>query len=240
MSTAAAPRRRARKSRYPTGGIGRSRGAASRRSRRPAARSRASVRGWIGKTAGRGSGLEQLHQRPQPRARVHVPGAVGGHQHVLALHQVVLLERTGALPCHRCEGQRDVGHHVAHQVHPRADALVLEVGDRRRRRAQEEVARVVAQHAVQLLGHRTVARAHARLHVGHRARGLRGRDRARQRRARVAVDENEVGVELLEMGLELGEDAGGLGGVGPGGRAELAIGGGTPSSSKKTRDRRSS
>jgi hypothetical protein len=82
---------------------------------------------------------------------------------------------------------------------------------------------VVGQHPVQLLGHGPVERAHPRLHVAERDPGLRRGERARQGRVRVAVDEREAGLELTQDGLQRGEDARSLLGVGPRSSCQLAV-----------------
>ena len=66
------------------------------------------------------------------------------------------------------------------------------VSTARRRRAQQQRRRMVGQDAVELLRHPAVIRAHPGLHVRDRHARLRRRQRARERRVRVAVDEHDV------------------------------------------------
>ena len=61
-----------------------------------------------------------------------------------------------ALGCDVAEGERHVRHHVAHQMRLAARSLTLEVADRRLGGAQQQIARMVGQDTVQLLGHRPV------------------------------------------------------------------------------------
>ena len=121
--------------------------------------------------------LQQGDEAFQPRRVVHVARPVGGGQHVPAGLEPVVGERARALPRDRAERQRHVGHHVADEVALPGGVLALEVVHRRRGRAQQQVAGVVAQHPVELLGHRPVERAHAGLHVRDRHVRLRGRER---------------------------------------------------------------
>ena len=56
---------------------------------------------------------------------------------------------------------------------------------------------MVGEHAVALLRHRPVERAHAGLDVRERHAEAGARQRARERRVGVAVDEHEVGLDLV-------------------------------------------
>ena len=106
---------------------------------------------------------------------------------------------------------------------------------RRSRRAEEKRREPVDDDAVELLGHRPVERAQARLDVGDRHAELRGRERAGERRVRVAVDEHPVRLLLEHGALDPGQHARGLLGVRARSRASSRYAGGaSPSSSKKT------
>ena len=119
--------------------------------------------------------------------------------------------------------QGHVDHHVADEHDPARDRLGAQVLGRGLRGAQQQRADPVGEHAVELLGHRAVVRAHARLDVHERYRGLSGRERARQRGVGVAVDEHGVGAQLLEYRPQGGEHARGLGRVRAAAQAELAV-----------------
>ncbi len=127
---------------------------------------------------------QRLDQPPEHRlARVRL--AVDRRQHV---GRIGPRDAVGE----RAEQARRVGHHVAHHVHAARDALGRQVAHRDVGRAQQQVGDGVDQHAVDLLRHRPVERAQARLDVGHRQAELRGRERRRQRRVGVAVDDDPV------------------------------------------------
>ena len=120
--------------------------------------------------------------------------------------------------------QRHVRHHVTDQLDSVGDALAREVLDRGRRGAQQQVAEMVGEHAVALLRHRVVERAHARLHVRERQLEPRARERAREGRVRVAVDEHEVRLHFAEHRLERVHHARDLLRGGAGADAQLAVG----------------
>ena len=69
---------------------------------------------------------------------------------------------------------------------------------------------MIHEHPVQLLRHRAVERAHARLDVHHRQARLRAREPAGERRVGIAVDEHRVWRELVDERLDRGEHARGL------------------------------
>ena len=146
--------------------------------------------------------LEQLHQAPQPRRVVHVPGTVRSDEQVLAGRHAVIGQGSGALLRHRGERERHVRHHVANQLHPPVCTLAPQVLDRHGRRAQEQRARVVAEHSVELLGHRPVAGPHPRLHVRHRDPQLGGGKSAGECGVRIPVDQSQVRPPLAQHGLE--------------------------------------
>ena len=83
---------------------------------------------------------------------------------------------------------------------------------------------MIREHPVQLLGHRAVEGAHARLDVACGDAGLRCGERAGERGVRVAVDEHQRGLQLLQHRLERRQDARRLGGVRAAAGVELAVG----------------
>jgi hypothetical protein len=103
-----------------------------------------------------GQRLDQLDQLLEPLRVVHVARPVCRERDVLARLETAILENRRALLRDVTERERDVRHHVAHEVDLAGRPLTLEVPDRRLGRAEEEVAGVVRQHAVQLLGHGAV------------------------------------------------------------------------------------
>ena len=172
--------------------------------------------------------LEQLDEQLESLARVHVAGPVCGHEEIATGLDAVVGEGSGAPLGDRLEGQRHVRHHVAHQVGLPHRALPREVVDRGLGRAEEEIAHLVDQDTVHLLGHPAVERAHPRLHVGHRHPGLRRRERGGQRRVRVSVDQRQIRLCLGEHPFEETEDPRGLLGVRAAPGAELAVRRGYP------------
>jgi hypothetical protein len=167
--------------------------------------------------------LGELDHPLQPLRDVDVAGAVDRHQDVLALGQAVVHKGCRALLGDREERQRDVSHHVAYQVHALGDVLAGQVRHGRRGRAEEQVARVVCQHAVELLGHGAVEGAHSGLDVRDRDAQLCGRERTGERGVGVAVDQDQLGRELLEQRRECREHAGGLLGVRAAMDVQLAV-----------------
>ena len=100
---------------------------------------------------------------------------------------------------------------------------------------------MVGQHAVALLRHRAVERAHAGLDVRERKPQARARQRARKRRVGVAVDEREVGRHVVAAtGSNACMMRADLLAVRARADAQLAVGRGRPSSRKKTADSSSS
>ncbi len=103
--------------------------------------------------------------------------------------------------------QRNVDHHVADELDAAGDVLALEVRHRGRRGAEQQIGEVVGENAVELLGHRAVERPHAGLDVCDRHVGERRGQAARERRVRVAVDEDGVRTLGGEQRAERGEHA---------------------------------
>ena len=82
---------------------------------------------------------------------------------------------------------------------------------------------MIGQHSVELLWHRAVERAHARLDVADRDAALGGGERTGERRVGVAVDEHHVGLELGQYRLQRSQHPRGLLGVRARAGAQLAI-----------------
>ena len=83
---------------------------------------------------------------------------------------------------------------------------------------------MIGDDAVELLGHRAIERAHARLDVRHRDAGLGGGERAGERRVRVAVDEHRVGPLVAQQLAERAEHAARLLGVRAAAERQLDLG----------------
>ena len=172
--------------------------------------------------------LDQPNEPPQPVRVVDVPGAVRRDQQEATRLDAGGLERAGALGRDRGEGQRHVGHHVTDQVDLACDGLLLKVVNRRLRRAEQQVARMVGEDSVELLGHRPVERAHARLDMRQRHPRLRRGQGARERRVRVPVDEDELRPRFREDGLQRRQHPRGLRRVRAGPDPELDVRRGHP------------
>jgi hypothetical protein len=99
-------------------------------------------------------------------------------------------QRPRPLPGDRRESQVRVEHHVADDSHAVDDPFPAEVRRRHPARAEEECRDAIDDHAVELLGHRQVEGAQTGLDVRDREPRLGGRERAGERRVRVAVDED--------------------------------------------------
>jgi len=148
---------------------------------------------------------------------------VGGHGQIAARLEAALGQDPRALGRDVAEGQGHVGHHVPDEVGALAQALAREVRHRGLGGAQQQVGGVVCEHAVQLLGHRAVEGAHARLDVPDGDMGLGGRQRARERGVRVPVHQHEPGGQLGQQRLESGQHARRLLGGGAAAGAKLAV-----------------
>ncbi len=142
--------------------------------------------------------------RSRPRGVVDVAGAVRGRERrsspASSPSRSSTSERCSAIGC---EGERDVGHHVADEMRRAGDALGARGSPSPT--AVEQSSRSLAwsvSDAVELLRHRAVEGAHAGLDVRDRDAGLRRRERARQRRVGVAVDEHHVGPLRGDLALQ--------------------------------------
>ena len=164
-------------------------------SRSPAASSRAAVRGCSGRTTGPWTAAQERRRarraaRGRRRCRRDGPSRArsGRAPRRAASSAAVRAAARGPSSCATST--------ITSPTTSTSPGHALAAQDRggRLRGAQQQVARVVGQHAVELLGHRAVVGAHPRLDVRDRHPGLCGGERAGQRRVRVAVDEHERGV----------------------------------------------
>ncbi len=142
---------------------------------------------------------QQLHELLEALAPIDVRGAMRRHGQVGAGFELEVRQHGRALAGDLTERHRHVGHHVPDEMALPGRRLAFQVAHRGLGGAEQQLARVVGQHAVQLLRHRAVEGAHAGLHMTDRharlsrrrarpraccsCRRRRGRDRARARRA---------------------------------------------------------
>ena len=136
--------------------------------------------------------------------------------HPEALEDVARAGRLGTL-------QGDIVHHVPDEVHPAADALLDEVVDRGLRGTEQERGEVVRDDPIDLLGHRAIEGPETGLDVSERAAHLRRDERARERRVRVPVHEDEIGLLPLEDVLETVHHLRGLAGVTAASNSEVVV-----------------
>ena len=122
---------------------------------------------------------------------VHVFGAVEGAEDVA-------VGQGGGGGFHQ---RREAGGGVLHHVAGHHDAgavgqpsFVAQLVGGRFRRAEEQVADAVGEDAVDLLGHGLVVGAQSGFHVRHAEMQLLGRQRSRECRVRVAIDQHPVGL----------------------------------------------
>src|SRR2546425_1161357 len=115
--------------------------------------------------------------------------------HPEALEDVARAGRLGTL-------QGDIVHHVPDEVHPAADALLDEVVDRGLRGTEEERGEVVRDDPIDLLGHRAIEGPETGLDVSESAAHLRCDESTCERRVRVSVHQDEIGLFALEDVLE--------------------------------------
>ena len=166
---------------------------------------------------------DQLHERAQALGGVDVARPVRREQQVLTRLKAARAHGVEVAPGVLRPAHGNVDHHVSHEHRPAREALGAQVLAGRLGRAQQQVAEVVGDHAVELLGHRAVVRAHARLDVHQRDVRQPGRERARERGVRVAVHECRIGAQLLQHGAERDQHARGLGRVGAAPEPQLAV-----------------
>jgi hypothetical protein len=162
----------------------------------------------------------QLPHRLGQKRPVHECRPVQRDDQVLALRETVVrgrAERVDAV-AHRDER---VDHRVADVVDPgRAPAFREQVVTRFRRVDEQELRELVGDDPVDLLRHRTVERAEARLHVADREQKLACGQRGGHGRVHVARHEHDVRLGLQQDRLEPLHDRGRLLRVRPGPDAE--------------------
>ena len=210
------------KSRYPSGATSRTPEAS--RARQPSGlqpRPRARVQRQHDRPGDR---QQQVDEQRQPRRVVDVPGPVRGRQQVAAGLHSGRRERLGALARPRHQQLRDVDHHVPHHDDLAGDLLAPQRLRRPLGGAQQQRRRVVGEHPVELLGHRPVVGAHARLDVGDRDAELRAGQGSGERRVRVAVHQQHVRPLLRDQRLERRQHARRLPGVGAAAEVEMMVG----------------
>ena len=171
-----------------------------------------------------GQRREQLHESFQALAPIDVAGPMRGYGQVAARLEAEIGQDGRALARDLAERHRYVGHHVPDEVRLPSGRLALQIPHRGLRGAEQQIARVVGEQAVELLRHRAIEGAHAGLHVPHRHGGLGRRERPGERAVGVAVDEHEIGRQLGEHRLEGREDASRLRRVRATAGAQLALG----------------
>ena len=164
--------------------------------------------------------------------------AVQRHQDVAARRQPVGRPR-GARPGAGVGGAQGVDGGRADRVHAAlGHALGQEVAGGVAAGGQQRVGEAVDDDAVDLLRRRPVQRAQARLEVGDGDAALRARQRAGQRRVRVAGEHDEVGPHAAQDVVEAGQRRRGELGGRRGGRADDVGGGGQPEVVLDARDER--
>ena len=165
------------------------------------------VRGCTGNTTGAGSAASSSTSCSSRAGSSTLPARCAVTTRYAPGSRPSSLEDRRALLGDVTERERDVRHDVAHEVDLAGGPLALEVPDRRLGRAEQEVAGVVREHAVQLLGHGAVEGAHPGLDMAGRDGRLAGRERAGERRVGVAVHEHELGAKVGQNRLQPREDA---------------------------------
>ena len=99
----------------------------------------------------------QKVDRPFQGSRiVGVLGAVQRRDCIAAALKAEALEDLRPLLRARADKEGRVVHHVAHRTNALADAFAAQIRHRRLGRTEEEIARVVGEHAIDLLGHGTI------------------------------------------------------------------------------------
>ena len=150
---------------------------------------------------------QELHEALQARRIVDRARPMRRREHVLACADARLAQRLLVGARARGDDPGDVDHDVADDLDRAGDRFAREVVRRALRGHEQQVADVVGDDAVELLGHRAVERAHPGLDVRDGDPQLRRCERARERRVRVAVDEHRVGLLGAQQIAERGEHA---------------------------------
>src|SRR5215471_2186527 len=102
-----------------------------------------------------------------------------------------------------------IDHHIADEVNSRlrnafAEQVLVAVFGR----SEEEIRQTIGEQAVDLLGHRVVARTESGFDVAYRYSELRADEGGGQSGVHIAVDEDEMGLTLDHDRLECGHDSG--------------------------------
>ena len=134
---------------------------------------------------------EAFEDPPEP-LRHGIGLAMHGRDDVGARLEVERVEHVRPSRGEGSELERRVEHHVADDFAPARDALGRERLRRVLVRGEENRGQLVDLDAVPFLGHRQVTAAEPRLDVSLADSGVVGRERAGQRRVRVAEDEHDV------------------------------------------------
>ena len=162
--------------------------------------------------------------RGQAGGVVDVRRPVERDEHVLVLVDAVLRPQR-ALAGRTLEAAQRVDHRVADVADARGvDALAREVLLRLRAVREQQVGEAVGEDAVDLLGHRPVARPQACLEMGDRDVQLRGGERAGERRVDVTGDDHDGGVDVEQDPLEGDQHLAGLLAVASRADAERVVG----------------
>ena len=155
--------------------------------------------------------------------RVDVRGPVQGGDHVPAVAEAVGGAGRGSVELVEV-GEQRVDHRVADKVHRvRRPALAGQVAKRLGRRAEQQVAQLVRQPPVDLLGHRVVEAPQARLDVRQRDAELRPGERGPDRRVDVPVQDDQGRRGLQELALHPHQHARRHRGLRPGAHAEVDV-----------------
>src|SRR6185295_4906024 len=138
----------------------------------------------------RAQGIDDPPEGGLPRVRL----AVDRGERVGPWFDAGELESLGAFPGDRRGAEVGIEHDVAYLVDALRDALRLQVRHRGAGRGEQEARHAVDENPVELLRHRPIEGAEARLDVRDRDAELRRGECAGERRVRVAIDEDEVGL----------------------------------------------
>ena len=150
------------------------------------------------------------------------------HHAVATRFQSEAFENPGALRGQATVEQHGVVHDVAGEDRALAEPLLFQIGERGRRRRQQEVRRVVGDDPVDLLRHPPVEAPEAGLDVSDRDVELRRRQRGGEGGVGVTVRHHDVGAARQEGLLDFGEHLAGLAPVAPRPHPEVEGGGRDP------------